>query len=208
MGEPRASPGAEEFTGEMSRRPWAAGPEQQAARRRPRGFQQLVNTRVGRIAPGGQDERDDRDESDRLKILVRVGAELAAEGPMDDDLRGLADEQHAPVRSRARNALRADRARAARPVLDRDRLPKGTGEPVGDDARYEIADPARRKGNDELDGAGGGSLGVAKRDRRGRYAGDRGEQDQVRSQQLPHRSLPQRRRAVRLSSRSRWVLPA
>src|SRR3954453_4043613 len=208
MGEPRASPGAEEFAGEMSRRPWASGPEQQAARRRPRGFQQLVDARVGRIAPGGQDERDDRDESDRLKILVRKVADITDEGPMDDNLWGLAEEQRAPVRRCARNALRANRARAARPVLDRDRLTEGTGELVSDDARHKVADPARRKGNDKLDGTGGGSLGLAKRDRRDRHAGDRGEQDQVRSQ-LPHRPLPQRgRRAGRISWRSRWVPPA
>ena len=100
-------------------------------------------------------ERRHRDHRDRLEILHRIVERLDHSDRIEDQRTGAAEQDRVAVGRSMRDGHRADRAAGAALVLDIDGAAERRLDVLGPQPRHRIIDAARRKGNDELDGAVG-----------------------------------------------------
>ena len=115
--------------------------------------QKFSHGRIRRLGGNDQRERDDRQQGDRLQILVRIVIEALEPMLVDGHFRGLADEQRQPVGICHGDAAGADRAASAGAIFHDHRLPERRRKLGRDNARHHIAGAAGRIGHDQVDRA-------------------------------------------------------
>jgi hypothetical protein len=92
-----------------------------------------------------------RQHRDRLQILVRVERHLAIDTGIDRERRAEHHPERVSVGSRLGDRLGTNVAGRSRTVLNHDRLPEASRQPVSEDPRHRVARRAGNQGDDELD---------------------------------------------------------
>ena len=102
-----------------------------------------------------QHERHAREQRDRREVLARIIGQALAHGHVDREHRARRHHDRVAVGRRMRDRGCRRHAAAARPVLHDERLAQALLEPLAQDASEQAGDAARRKRDDEADGAAG-----------------------------------------------------
>ena len=156
----------------MLQRSVAGAAEQQRRRPRPRHVDEVGKRTDGMVSIGHHHERVLGEQADHGEVVDGAIWQRLVER-RGDRVAGRNAHQRIAVSRHAGDLPGRDPAAGARPRVDDDLLTKPAGQPVGDDARDDVARPTRREAVDEGDGAIGPS--ALRPNRRGGAGGEAGK---------------------------------
>ena len=136
----------------MLQRSVAGAAEQQRRRPRPRHVDEVGKRTDGMVSIGHHHERILGEQADHGEVVDGAIWQRLVER-RGDRVAGRNAHQRIAVSRHARDLSGRDPAAGARPRVDDDLLTEPAGQPVGDDARDDVARPTRREAVDERDGA-------------------------------------------------------